>query len=94
MSQQVAQAKLSGMKNYFPIRNRPTQHSFKKGDVLALFGELFNRGYANGLVEEAEKNGMTVVRATVGRRDAEGNLRALTPEEVEKIPQPFINVPL
>ncbi len=59
-----------------------------------LFGELFTRGYANGLVEEAEKNGLTVVRATVGRRDAEGNLRALTAEETENIPKPFINVPL
>ncbi|MEQ1722981.1 MAG: hypothetical protein ABL930_07370 [Pseudobdellovibrio sp.] len=82
------------MKNYFPIRQKPVQHNFKKGDVLVLFGELFNRGYANGLVEEAEKNGLTVVRATVGRRDAEGHLRALTIEETENIPKPFINVPL
>ena len=73
---------------------KPTQKKFQKGDLLVLFGELFNRGYANGLVEEAEKNGLTVVRATVGRRDAEGNLRALTAEETEHIPKPFINVPL
>lgn len=82
------------MKNYTPIRNKPAQKKFQKGDLLVLFGELFNRGYANGLVEEAEKNGLTVVRATVGRRDAEGNLRALTAEETENIPKPFINVPL
>ncbi len=82
------------MKNYYPIRNKPEQNKFQKGDLLVLFGELFNRGYANGLVEEAEKNGLTVVRATVGRRDAEGNLRPLTAEESEKIPKPFINIPL
>lgn len=82
------------MKNYYPLREKPQTQSFKKGDVLVLFGELFNRGYANGLVEEAEKSGLTVIRATVGRRDPEGNLRALTAEEQANIPQPFINVPL
>lgn len=82
------------MKNYYPIRNKPQKHQFQKGDILVLFGELFNRGYANGLVEEAEKNGLTVIRATVGRRDSEGNLRTLTAEECETIPKPFINVPL
>lgn len=82
------------MKNYYPIRNKPVKHQFQKGDVLVLFGELFNRGYANGLVEEAEKNGLTVIRATVGRRDSDGNLRALTNEECENIPKPFINIPL
>ena len=60
------------MKYFFPIHQKTAPHPFKKGDLLVLFGELFNRGYANGLVEEAEKNGLTVVRATVGRRDAEG----------------------
>lgn len=82
------------MKNYNPIRSAPKAQSFKKGDLLVLFGELFNRGYANGLVEEAEKQGMTIVRATVGRRDENLNLRKLTPEETENIPKPFINVPL
>ena len=82
------------MKDYFALRSKPTKQNFQKGDVLVLFGELFNRGYANGLVEEAEKNGLRVVRATVGRRDAEGNLRALTAEETENIPKPFINIPL
>lgn len=82
------------MKNYYPLRQKPQSHQFQKGDVLVLFGELFNRGYANGLVEEAEKNGLTIIRATVGRRDSEGNLRPLTAEETENIPKPFINVPL
>lgn len=82
------------MTDYFPIRNAPQTIKFKKSDILVLFGELFNRGYANGLVEEAEKNGLTVIRATVGRRDPDGKLRPLTPEEAESIPKPFINIPL
>ncbi len=82
------------MKNYTPLRLNPPRQTFKKGDVLVLFGELFNRGYANGLVEEAEKCGMTIIRATVGRRDENGKLRPLTPSESENIPKPFINVPL
>ena len=82
------------MQDYNPVRGKPPQSTFKKGDLLVLFGELFNRGYANGLVEEAEKFGVTVVRATVGRRDEDQNLRKLTLEECENIPKPFINVPL
>jgi len=82
------------MKNYYPLQNIPVRQKFQKGDVLVLFGELFNRGYANGLVEEAEKNGLTIVRATVGRRDMDNNLRPLTSEEAESIPKPFINIPL
>ena len=82
------------MENYYPIRQKPAARPFKKGDLLVLFGELFNRGYANGLVEEAEEQGLTIIRATVGRRDQNLMLRALTPEECEKIPKPFINVPL
>ena len=82
------------MKNFFPLRQKPQKQSFKEGDVLVLFGELFNRGYANGLVEEATACGMTIVRATVGRRDENQNLRPLTDEESATIPKPFINVPL
>lgn len=75
------------------LKKKPELSPYKKGDVLVLFGELFQRGYANGLVEEAEARGMTIVRATVGRRE-EGKLRALTAEETANIPKPFINVPL
>lgn len=82
------------MQNYTPLRNPPVKQKFKKDDILVLFGELFNRGYANGLVEEAQACGMTVIRATVGRRDENQNLRALTAEESESIPKPFINIPL
>ncbi|MGZ3768975.1 MAG: enoyl ACP reductase FabMG family protein [Bdellovibrio sp.] len=82
------------MTQFFPLREKPALSPYKKGDVLVLFGELFSRGYANGLVEEAERIGMTIVRATVGRRDKDGFLRPLTAEETAAIPQPFINVPL
>lgn len=82
------------MEKFTPIRQKPQPHNFKKGDVLVLFGELFNRGYANGLVEEAERCGLTIIRATVGRRDENQNLRALTAEESAHIPKPFINIPL
>lgn len=75
------------------LKNKPELSPYKKGDVLVLFGELFQRGYANGLVEQAEERGMTIVRATVGRREA-GVLRPLTAEESANIPQPFINIPL
>ena len=82
------------MQDFNPVRGKPVPATFKHGDLLVLFGELFNRGYANGLVEEAEKFGVTVVRATVGRRDENQNIRKLTVEEAELIPKPFINVPL
>ena len=82
------------LENYNPIMTKPPKHNFKAGDVLVLFGELFNRGYANGLVTEAEKNGLLIVRATVGRRDENNDLRALTDEESANIPKPFINIPL
>lgn len=82
------------MTQFFPLKEKPALSPYKKGDVLVLFGELFSRGYANGLVEEAERVGMTIVRATVGRREKDGSLRALTAEEAAGIPQPFINIPL
>ena len=82
------------MKNFFPLRQTPQTAPFKKGDVLVLFGELFTRGYANGLVEAAEKAGMTVIRSTVGRRDKDGLLRPLNADELLQQPQPFINIPL
>jgi hypothetical protein len=80
--------------HYHALRHANKNHFFKKGDVLVLFGELFNRGYANGLVEEAESFGLTIVRSTVGRREKDNTLRALNEEETQGIPQPFINIPL
>lgn len=80
--------------SFFPVREINQLAPYKSGDILVLFGELFNRGYANGLVEEAEKKGLTIVRATVGRREKDQTLRPLTAEESAHIPQPFINIPL
>jgi len=79
---------------YHAIRHPAHRDTLQKGDVLVLFGELFNRGYANGLVEAAEKRGMTVIRSTVGRREKDGTLRALNADEIASVPQPFVNVPL
>ncbi|MCB9073592.1 MAG: hypothetical protein H6623_08215 [Bdellovibrionaceae bacterium] len=78
---------------FFPLRNLPSPAPYKKGDVVVLFGELFTRGYANGIVDEAQKHGLTIVRSTVGRREG-GELRALTEVERADIPLPFINIPL
>lgn len=79
---------------YHAIRLLKKDSTFKQGDVLVLFGELFSKGYANGLVDEAERRGMKIIRTTVGRREKDGQLRALNAEEMANIPQPFINVPL
>lgn len=82
------------MTDYFPLRQKPSLAPYKKGDFLILFGELFTRGYANGLVEEAEKLGMTIIQTTVGRRDPDGSLRKLNEDEFAHIQTPFINIPL
>jgi hypothetical protein len=81
-----------------PLRNLPQDNIFRKGDVFVLFGELFGRGYANGLVNEARNAGMTIVGITVGRRDENNALRALTDEELSiaeaNLGGRIINVPL
>ncbi len=63
------------------LREIPQGNIFRKDDYFVLFGELFGRGYANGLINEARKAGMTIIGITVGRRDENNALRALTPEE-------------
>ncbi|MDD2365080.1 MAG: hypothetical protein PHN84_02845 [Desulfuromonadaceae bacterium] len=70
------------MTEYIPLQELPETAAYKTGDVLVLIGELFGRGYANGLVDEARRIGMTVIGTTVGRRDNGGVLRALTDEEL------------
>lgn len=79
------------MNNYHALRQLKVNPLFGQGDVLVLFGELFQRGYANGLVEAAQKRGMKVIYGTVGRRDSEGQLRPLTAEELKEKQQPLIN---
>lgn len=86
------------MTQYTAMQQLPATAGYKKGDVLVLIGELFGRGYANGLVDEATRLGMTVIGTTVGRRDSDGNLRTLTPEELAEsetlLGGKVINIPL
>ncbi len=84
---------------YAPLRDLPAAHGWRPGDVLVVFGELFGRGYANGIVDEARRAGMTLVGATVGRRDgSDGPLRPLTDEELKaaeaNLGGTIINVPM
>jgi hypothetical protein len=67
---------------YFPLRTLPAKADYKQGDVLVLVGELFGRGYANGIADEARKAGMTIIGTTVGRRDSDGSLRPLNADEL------------
>ncbi len=80
------------------LRDIPQSNIFRKGDVFILFGELFGRGYANGLINEAKNAGMTIIGITVGRRDEHNALRALTAEELSEaevnLGGHIINVPL
>ena len=86
------------MTEYRPMQQLPETAGYKPGDVLVLAGELFGRGYANGLVDEARRIGMTVIGTTVGRRDPDGTLRPLTGEELADsealLGGTIINVPL
>jgi hypothetical protein len=83
---------------YKPLQQLPDPAGYKAGDVLVLIGELFGRGYANGLVDEARRVGMTVIGTTVGRRESDGSLRPLSAEELAEaealLGGTVINVPL
>lgn len=76
-----------------PLRNIPTG-SYTSDDVLVIFGEVFSRGYVNGLIEAAQNRGMKVIYSTVGRRDIDGSLRPLTASELAEKDQLVINIPL
>ena len=80
------------------LNQLPQTNIFRKGDVFVLFGELFGRGYASGLVGEARKAGMEIVGITVGRRDENNALRPLNAEELAaaeaNLGGKIINVPL
>ena len=86
------------MTEYRTMQQLPEPAGYKAGDVLVLIGELFGRGYANGLVDEARRIGMTVIGTTVGRRDNGGPLRPLTDEELAEaealLGGAIINIPL
>lgn len=76
------------------LRQMLKDSKFKAGDYMVVFGELFARGYANGIIDEAEKAGLKIIYSTVGRRDANDQLRPLNSEELEKSRKPLINIPL
>jgi hypothetical protein len=86
------------MNTPIPLHQLPQKSLFRAGDVFVLFGELFGRGYANGLVNEARLAGMHIVGITVGRRDANNTLRPLNQEELAAAEQSLggkiINIPL
>ncbi|WP_025659650.1 hypothetical protein [Rhizobium sp. IBUN] len=71
---------------------------FRNGDIFVLFGELFGRGYATGLVDQARQAGMRIVGITVGRRDENNGLRPLTDQELSeaeaRLGGEIINIPL
>jgi hypothetical protein len=82
------------MQSFQPLRSVAKTSGYKAGDVLVVFGEVFSRGYVNGLIDEAKKAGMKVIYSTVGRRDENDKLRPLTSEELAQKDAPLINVPL
>ncbi|MTI17101.1 hypothetical protein E1162_07590 [Rhodobacteraceae bacterium RKSG542] len=86
------------MKTSLPLKKIPQNTLFGEGDVFVLFGELFGRGYATGLLDQAKAAGMKVIGITVGRPDADNALRALTAEELAEaeanLGGKIINIPL
>jgi hypothetical protein len=83
---------------FTPLRDPPPTAGYGPGDVLVLFGELFGRGYANGILDAARRAGMTIVGATVGRRGPDGALRPLDAAELAQAEAALggriVNVPL
>ena len=86
------------MLTYNPMRNLPVTAGYKQGDVIVLCGELFGRGYANGVADEAKRRGMTIIGTTMGRRDTDGSLRPLNGAELTeaelRLGGKIINIPL
>ena len=82
------------MQTFKPLRELRPQSGYGKDDVLVIFGEVFARGYVNGLIDQAKQAGMKVIYSTVGRRDDQDQLRPLTAEELASKDQPLINIPL
>ncbi|WP_445265198.1 enoyl ACP reductase FabMG family protein, partial [Sinorhizobium sojae] len=86
------------MENPVSLNRIAENKVFRKGDVFVLFGELFGRGYATGLLEEARRAGMEIVGITVGRRDENNALRPLDAEELfaaeARLGGRIINIPL
>lgn len=86
------------LKTSIPLTTRTENSLYNEGDVFVLFGELFGRGYATGLIDAAKAAGMTLIGITVGRREDDGSLRALNEEELAQaeanLGGKIINIPL
>lgn len=86
------------MKKPVAVTRLAENNVFRKGDVFVLFGELFGRGYATGLLDEARRAGMEIIGITVGRRDENNALRPLNAEELssaeERLGGRIINIPV
>ena len=82
------------MHKFEQLRQVNTASGRRQNGVLVIFGEVFARGYVNGLIDEAKKAGMRVIYGAVGRRDENEQLRPLTAEELAEKDQPLVNVPL
>ena len=82
------------MQKFEALRQVNTASGHRQNGVLVIFGEVFARGYVNGLIDEAKKAGMKVIYGTVGRRDENEQLRPLTAGELAEKDQPMVNVPL
>jgi hypothetical protein len=94
----LTKGKVAEMVSFNPLRSLPAPAGYGSSDVFVLFGELFGRGYANGLVDEARQAGMQIIGITVGRRETDGNLRSLTDAEhadaETSLGGTIINIPL
>ncbi len=77
------------------MKSLPQKASRSPHDKLVVFGEVFNQGYVNGLIDEAKKNNVGIIYSTVGRRNKEQELVGLSQEEIsEKNQSPLLNTPL
>ena len=83
---------------FTPLKVIPQNNIFGKNDVFVLFGELFDKGYVNGLIQQAKNHQMEIIGITVGKRDDIKGLRALTKEELQenekRLGGKIINIPL
>jgi hypothetical protein len=82
------------VQQFEPLRQVNAVSGYGENDVLVIFGEVFARGYVNGLIDEAKKAEMRVIYSTVGRRDENEQLRCLTADELAQKDQPLVDVPL
>jgi hypothetical protein len=82
------------MHPFYRLEKYPDKPSFSKEDTLIVFGEVFDRGYVNGIVDEAIGVGAKIIYSTVGRRNQDGSLRPLNEDELKDKSMPLINIPL